>query len=107
MEKTSITGTTTLNSGFTKFYGFSVLSEDTVELEFYDGSGASVPFLFLEAVANTTSQQWFDDPVILYGGLHVVVSGTIEGVIWWQDYENGDGSVEYPIQDKTRGSTAP
>lgn len=107
MIKTSITGSVLLNTGFSKLYGFSIKSTAVdVEIKFKNGiSGSNVVFVTLGD--DQSVQQWLSTPLILPEGLYVYSSDTIEGSVWWSEYEETDGGVEYPIRDNTRGRYAP
>lgn len=106
MNITEVTETVSINIGYTKFYGFSLKTSVNVDIEFRNGlSGSSVVFVHLDA--DESIQQRFDTPIRLTEGLYVESSDTIEGTVWWSEYEAVEGEVIYPIQDDTRGATAP
>lgn len=107
MNIDEVTGSGSLNTGYTVFYGFSIKAQDgDVEIQFLDGSDGD-PVAYVSLGDEESVQQRFATPLILTEGLYVSSSGIIEGTVWWSDYGAVNGSVLYPISDSTRGATAP
>lgn len=105
MNKTLVTASSVINSGYTKLYGFSVKTENNVSIKIRNGGSSDEVVYFADVEADSSIQESLKNPIILHDGLYFETSATIEGAVWWAGYEDVDGSVQYPIRDNTRGAT--